>query len=156
MNDERILATPPSSIAELSPPLTPEQKPVISTPISELPPPFDINVEKPTDVDIEDNYIQRTLANAKPRPPITWKNLFSEINYISSTVLLGLPFVGLYGFLTTNLQWKTAIFSIIYYFITGFGITAGYHRLWSHRSYNPSKPLEYFLCLAGSGSCQGC
>jgi len=35
------------------------------------------------------------------------------------------------------------------------GITAGYHRLWAHRSYNASKPLQYFLAAAGSGAVQG-
>jgi len=31
----------------------------------------------------------------------------------------------------------------------------GYHRLWSHRAYNASKPLEYLLAVAGGGSVQG-
>ncbi len=35
------------------------------------------------------------------------------------------------------------------------GITAGYHRLWAHRAYNASKPLEYFLAMAGAGAVQG-
>ena len=35
------------------------------------------------------------------------------------------------------------------------GITAGYHRLWAHRAYNASKPLEYALALAGAGAVQG-
>lgn len=37
---------------------------------------------------------------------------------------------------------------------SSLGITAGYHRLWSHRSYNASKPLEYLLALAGAGAVQ--
>lgn len=39
--------------------------------------------------------------------------------------------------------------------VTLEGITAGYHRLWAHRSYNASLPLQYFLALAGSGAVQG-
>lgn len=31
----------------------------------------------------------------------------------------------------------------------------GYHRLWAHRSYNASKPLEYFLAFAGAGAVEG-
>ena len=31
----------------------------------------------------------------------------------------------------------------------------GYHRLWSHRAYNASKPLQYFLAIAGASSVQG-
>lgn len=40
----------------------------------------------------------------------------------------------------------------IFFFI---GITAGYHRLWAHRSYTASKPLQYFLALGGSGAVEG-
>lgn len=32
---------------------------------------------------------------------------------------------------------------------------SGYHRLWAHRSYNASWPLEYGLALAGAGAVQG-
>lgn len=35
------------------------------------------------------------------------------------------------------------------------GITAGYHRLWAHRCYNASRPLQYILALAGAGAIQG-
>lgn len=35
------------------------------------------------------------------------------------------------------------------------GITAGYHRLWAHRCYNASLPLQYFLALAGAGAVEG-
>lgn len=35
------------------------------------------------------------------------------------------------------------------------GITAGYHRLWAHRSYNATRPLQYFLALCGAGAVQG-
>ena len=35
------------------------------------------------------------------------------------------------------------------------GITAGYHRLWAHRSFNASKPLQYILAALGAGSVEG-
>ena len=38
-----------------------------------------------------------------------------------------------------------------YHYVT----LVGYHRLWSHRAYNASRPLEYFLAVAGGGSVQG-
>lgn len=34
-------------------------------------------------------------------------------------------------------------------------IHTGYHRLWSHRSYKASLPLQYFLILAGGSAVQG-
>lgn len=31
----------------------------------------------------------------------------------------------------------------------------GYHRLWSHRAYKASKPLQFVLAVAGAGAVQG-
>ena len=39
-----------------------------------------------------------------------------------------------YGIMTTRLQMYTALVAVIFYFVGGLGITAGYHRLLSHRS----------------------
>lgn len=63
--------------------------------------------------------------------------------------------LAIYGIFTVPLQRRTLIWTIVYYFMTGLGITAGYHRLWSHRSYRAAKPLEYALMCMGSGAVQG-
>lgn len=44
-------------------------------------------------------------------------------------------------------QWKTILFAYILYIVTGLGITAGAHRLWSHRSYKAKWPLRLILGL---------
>lgn len=36
------------------------------------------------------------------------------------------------------------------YFFSALGVTAGAHRLWSHRSYKASFPLRVFLALSNS------
>ncbi|GJJ10519.1 hypothetical protein Clacol_004745 [Clathrus columnatus] len=136
--------TPPPEISATTPPLTPPLK------TSALP---DENI--PVDIDIPDNYVQHTIRTTKPLPPITLSNIWTEVNWLNFVILTGTPVLSIYGFWTTKLYWKTAIFSIVYYYFTGLGITAGYHRLWAHRSYNASKPLQYFLALAGSGAVQG-
>eukprot|EP00929_Paragymnodinium_shiwhaense_P049815 TRINITY_DN2511_c0_g4_i1.p1 TRINITY_DN2511_c0_g4~~TRINITY_DN2511_c0_g4_i1.p1 ORF type:complete len:692 (+),score=181.48 TRINITY_DN2511_c0_g4_i1:63-2138(+) len=41
------------------------------------------------------------------------------------------------------------------YIISGWGITAGAHRLWAHRSYKAGTPLKTFLMLANSIANQG-
>lgn len=104
---------------------------------------------------VEDNYVRRTLAKEKPLPPITWSNLHKNINWVSAIVLTTVPILSFYGALTTRLSWQTALWSIVYYFFTGLGITAGYHRLWAHRSYSAGKPLQFFLMLGGSGAVEG-
>lgn len=42
--------------------------------------------------------------------------------------------------------------SVLFLFL---GITAGYHRLWAHRSYNASKLLQYALAVLGAGAVEG-
>jgi stearoyl-CoA desaturase (delta-9 desaturase) len=41
------------------------------------------------------------------------------------------------------------------YYISALGITAGCHRLWSHRSYKATTPLKVFLMLANAMAFQG-
>ena len=109
----------------------------------------------PIDIDIPDNYVHHVLTTEKALPPITWKNFYYELEWISTLALTFTPIASIYGWFTTPLQLNTALFAIVYYFFTGLGITAGYHRLWAHRSYNASRPLEYILALAGAGAIQG-
>jgi stearoyl-CoA desaturase (delta-9 desaturase) len=109
----------------------------------------------PVDLHIPDNYVEHTLKNSQPLPPITWKNALENINWISTLALTLTPLITIYGFMTVPLQLKTAIFAVFWYFVTGLGITAGYHRLWAHRSYNASVPLQYILAFAGAGAVQG-
>ncbi|KDQ17913.1 hypothetical protein BOTBODRAFT_543546 [Botryobasidium botryosum FD-172 SS1] len=83
-----------------------------------------------------------------------WNNFLASVHWEHFVFIASTPLITLYGAFTTALCWQTALFSVFYYFFTGLGITAGYHRLWSHRSYNASKPLEYLLALAGAGAIQ--
>ncbi|EIN08842.1 delta9-fatty acid desaturase [Punctularia strigosozonata HHB-11173 SS5] len=114
-----------------------------------------VPTDTPADINIPDNYVAYTLRNQKPLPPVTWANWYKELEWISVLVLTLVPAMTIYGALYVPLQTKTAIFAVLYYFVTGLGITAGYHRLWAHRSYNASLPLQYALALAGSGAVEG-
>ncbi|KAL1741243.1 hypothetical protein HDZ31DRAFT_67130 [Schizophyllum fasciatum] len=111
--------------------------------------------EQPSDLNIPDNYVQHTLKTTKPLPPVTPANLLQNINWISFTLLTATPLIGAWGAFTTELRWETAAFAVFWYFVTGLGITAGYHRLWSHRAYNASLTLQYALALAGAGAAEG-
>ncbi|KAM0790026.1 hypothetical protein ACM66B_005355 [Microbotryomycetes sp. NB124-2] len=104
---------------------------------------------------IDDNYVRKVLAKEKPLPPITWKTLPQNIQVVSTLALTVVPALAIYGAFTTQLQLKTFIWAVVYYFYTGLGITVGYHRLWAHCSYTASKPLQYFLALGGSGAVEG-
>ncbi|KAI0053187.1 delta9-fatty acid desaturase [Auriscalpium vulgare] len=126
---------PPPAVKPFNPPLTKD--------------------EQPADIDIPDNYVAYTLKKEKALPPIGWHNWYQELNYLSFAILTVTPTIAAIGAYTTKLRWETAVFAVFYYFVTGLGITAGYHRFWAHRSYNASKPLQYFLAVAGAGAVEG-
>ncbi|KAF9254561.1 hypothetical protein L218DRAFT_968067 [Marasmius fiardii PR-910] len=111
--------------------------------------------DEPADLHIPDNYVEHVLKTTQPLPPITWSNLLNEIQWISFTAIFGVPIIGFIGAYYTTLRTETLIWSVVYYFLTGLGITAGYHRLWAHRAYNASLPLQYVLACLGAGSVQG-
>jgi len=89
---------------------------------------------------------------------LTGLKWYQRINYLNSVIVFGVPIIALYGILKNGIfsfPFQTWIFALIYYIFTGLGITAGYHRLWSHISYQVHPILEYFLMLGGSGALQG-
>uniref|UniRef100_A0A8C6T935 stearoyl-CoA 9-desaturase n=1 Tax=Neogobius melanostomus TaxID=47308 RepID=A0A8C6T935_9GOBI len=81
---------------------------------------------------------------AGPKPPlqIVWKNVF----------LMALLHAGAaYGlYLVPSAAAKTLLWALLCYVVSALGITAGAHRLWSHRSYKASLPLRIFLGIANS------
>lgn len=55
-------------------------------------------------------------------------------------------------------SWVTAadlIIAAVMYLLTAIGITVGFHRLLTHRSFQTSKPLEYTFAVLGSMAVQG-
>jgi stearoyl-CoA desaturase (delta-9 desaturase) len=47
------------------------------------------------------------------------------------------------------------VLAIVFYAISAFGITVGYHRLFTHRSFRAKRPLKVILAVAGSTAVQG-
>ena len=89
-------------------PLTPPQSP----------PPAERSLE-PTDLHTPDNYVQHTLATVPALPPIQFKNIMNEIQWISVLALTVTPCIAIWGAFTTRLMWQTAVFSVLWYFVTG-------------------------------------
>lgn len=77
--------------------------------------------EQPIDIDIPDNYVAFTLKKERELPPLSWSNFYTRFNYVSLIVLTATPAMAIYGMCTTKLRWETALFSVLYYFITGLG-----------------------------------
>jgi len=87
--------------------------------------------------------------------PMTRRNWYKHVNWLNVTLIIGVPLFGCVQAFYTPLTLKTAIWAVLYYFWTGLGITAGYHRLWAHTSYSASLPLKVFLAGVGGGAVEG-
>jgi stearoyl-CoA desaturase (delta-9 desaturase) len=53
------------------------------------------------------------------------------------------------------LRWSDVIVFAIMYLATGLGITVGFHRYFTHRSFNTSKPVRAILAALGSVAIEG-
>jgi stearoyl-CoA desaturase (Delta-9 desaturase) len=76
-----------------------------------------------------------------------------------TAAIAGVPFAGL--MLALWLSWghgvglTDALLMAGLYVVTGLGVTAGFHRCFTHRSFSPAPALKVVLALAGSMSFQG-
>ncbi|XP_037073756.1 acyl-CoA desaturase-like, partial [Pollicipes pollicipes] len=76
----------------------------------------------------------------RPPSPLVWRSVLFFVALHLLSVL------GLIRALTAA-HWLTSLFGIACYAIGGMGVTAGAHRLWSHRSYSARLPLRVLLML---------
>ncbi|WP_307873987.1 MULTISPECIES: acyl-CoA desaturase [unclassified Frankia] len=47
------------------------------------------------------------------------------------------------------------VLAVVFYAVTGHGVTIGFHRLLTHRAFTATRPLRIALAVAGSMSLQG-
>ncbi len=75
-------------------------------------------------------------------------------------VVVGLPVVGLivavllainYG----GISWTDAGIAFVFYLVSGFGVTVGFHRLFTHQAFKTNRPLKIALAIAGSLALEG-
>lgn len=50
---------------------------------------------------------------------------------------------------------RDVILGVVLYAVTGHGVTVGFHRLFTHRSFTPNRPLKIILAAAGSMALEG-
>jgi stearoyl-CoA desaturase (delta-9 desaturase) len=89
------------------------------------------------------------MTNAQALPPISWLPLL----VIGITNLLAITVVPWYG-LTHGFSADAWIWFAVFMIGCGMGITAGYHRLWSHRTYNAHWSVRVVLMLFGTMALQ--
>jgi stearoyl-CoA desaturase (delta-9 desaturase) len=78
---------------------------------------------------------------------------------ISVYVFVVLPLVALVAAIPFawgwGLTWTDVAIALVFYVVSGLGITVGYHRYFTHGSFKAKRPLRVALALAGSLAMQG-
>ncbi|OBP13290.1 acyl-CoA desaturase [Rheinheimera sp. SA_1] len=84
-----------------------------------------------------------------PKPPIIWTNVL----IFSITFLIAAIAVPYYA-ITVGFSWLEIIATIICLGYCGMSITAGYHRLWAHKTYEAHPVLQWFFAIGGAFALQ--
>jgi stearoyl-CoA desaturase (delta-9 desaturase) len=83
----------------------------------------------------------------------------SRAHKIANLAGVFLPFVAFLAAIVllwnTWVDWSDLAVLAIMYVLTGYGVTLGFHRLLTHRSFQTFKPVEYGLAALGSMAVQG-
>ncbi|AAZ13364.1 fatty acid desaturase, putative [Trypanosoma equiperdum] len=86
-----------------------------------------------------------------------WSKGNYEINWVAVAVLALPPLMGIGALMAgVPLQTNTLIVGVLFYIFNGMiGITVGYHRLFSHRSFTAHPILQWICAFAGAGAFEG-
>jgi len=120
--------------------------------------PVPLELIAPMDTPVKE---QVTVSFAeKPVEYSNWQQIVrvwasGRISWINVFILTFTPIIAIIGAFTTELQTKTMWWSLFYFAFSGMGITAGYHRLFAHRSYQASAITRLGFMLAGSSALEG-
>ena len=77
----------------------------------------------------------------------------------SVLIITLVPFIGFVAAIAAlwgrGLSVVDASIALFFYAFTGLGVTVGFHRLFTHRSFEAARPLKIVLAIAGSMALQG-
>ena len=81
------------------------------------------------------------------------------VDRVANAVVTGVPlaFLGFAIYLAwgSALHWQDLAVLAVSYGLTGAGITVGYHRLFTHRSFKTGRPLRALFAVLGSAAVEG-
>jgi stearoyl-CoA desaturase (delta-9 desaturase) len=90
-----------------------------------------------------------STPNDVQSPPINW----AVSSVFGLTFLVAITLVPWYGIVHGYSTWAWIFFAFFIVF-NGIGIGSGYHRLWSHRTYEAHPLLKWFLAITGGMALQ--
>lgn len=82
-----------------------------------------------------------------------------KINWINTLFLTINPLIAVIGIITLAclhmIYWQTIVLTVILVIIGGMSITGGYHRLFSHKTYNAAWPVRLIFLMFGAATFEG-
>lgn len=82
-----------------------------------------------------------------------------KINWLTTLFLTITPIVGIAGTITLACMhlvfWQTVTLAVVMAIFGGISITGGYHRLFSHQTYQATWPVRLFYLLFGAATFEG-
>src|SRR6476469_814409 len=83
----------------------------------------------------------------------------SRLEQVVLGILIVVPFLAVAAAVPVAwggwLGWSDVVIFLVAYAITGHGITVGFHRLFTHKSFKPNRAVKVVLAVAGSMAIQG-
>ena len=72
--------------------------------------------------------------------------------FVATTLIafIGTPLWAIY----IGIGWTELIVAVVLFFFTGMSITAGYHRLWAHKTYQAHPAVKSVLAVGGAMAIQ--
>eukprot|EP01133_Synstelium_polycarpum_P014033 gene14033-16542_t len=110
------------------------------------------NIVDPLAAANKDDSSSAPTATPKKKSRFDGRPWYERIYWTTTIFIFATPIISIYGMATTPFNIKTYIVAFCSYYIAGIGITAGYHRLFSHRSYDAVWPIRVILTLMGTSA----
>ncbi len=99
--------------------------------------------------------ISDILMEKKPGEPGAWTpDPDEKMDIPGSIPFLSVHAVALVGAFMVGFSWAALAVCALMYVVRMFGVTAGYHRYFSHRSYQMSRPMQFIMAWLATSSTQ--
>jgi stearoyl-CoA desaturase (delta-9 desaturase) len=72
-----------------------------------------------------------------------------KIRWLQSTPFFAIHVAAVVGVVAIGWSWSGVALAAALYYVRMFGLTAGYHRYFSHRSYRTSRVFQFLMALLG-------
>ena len=93
-----------------------------------------------------------SVALAPDVPPDTTDSF--RMRWVDNIPFLGVHVTAVVGVAMLGFSWSGVALALAFYVVRMFGITAGYHRYFAHRTFKTSRPMQFLLALLGVSSVQ--